>query len=369
MKSSIVLISVLLIFSTASCAKQSSSGSAENTDKFKMLFIYGGVKESDSWDRPHHAAANSLRQRLGSNIEVFEEDKVPEDKDTVQMLLDKYAAQGVNMVIGISFGHGEILRELAPSYSDIFFEQCGGFPTGDNFSVYFGRFYQARYLTGLTAGLMTRAGRIGYIGSFEFPETVRGINAFTLGVKAVNPRAQVLVYWGLTWGDPEINRQITGELFDELGVDIVAHQQSALTIGEEAAKRGKYVIGNNFDMSEAHGDTVLISPVWDWGAYYADRVKKAIIGAWHSDYIWGSMLKNNGMVKVSGFSPVVPEAVRQRVNQSYKQITSGLWDVFHGPIKDRQGRLIVPDGAGLSDQELLSMDYYVDGVIEAGVYQ
>jgi len=119
---------------------------------------------------------------------------------------------------------------------------CSGYKTAPNVGNYFGRMYQARYLSGIIAGSMTKTNIIGYVAAHPIPEVIRGINAFTLGVRSVNPKAVVKVVWTNTWYDPGTERNAADSLLD-VGADVLTmHQDTPATL-QAAEKRGKYCIG------------------------------------------------------------------------------------------------------------------------------
>ena len=123
---------------------------------------------------------------------------------------------------------------------------CSGYKTASNMGNYFGRIYQARYLTGMVAGKQTQSNIIGYVAAFPIPEVVRGIDAFTLGVKAVNPKAIVKVIWSNTWYDPAKEKQAALTLIDA-GADVITQHQDTVGPQLAAEERGKWSIGYNMD--------------------------------------------------------------------------------------------------------------------------
>jgi basic membrane protein A len=252
------------------------------------------------------------------------------------------------------------MLEVARDFSGVYFEHCSGFKTAPNMSTYFGRMYQPRYLSGIVAGKMTRTNIIGYVAAFPIPEVIRGINAFTLGVRSVNPKAQVRVVWTNTWFDPVKEREAAVALLDA-GADMISQHQDTTEPQKAAKERGLMSIGYDSDMRGFVGDSVLVSPVWNWGSYYVSTVKAILNGTWKTHQYWGGL--KEGIVKLSDFSPKVSQAVRDGVAAKQQEILNGTWDVFYGPIKDQNGKEVVPVGGKLSDADMLNMSYFVEGVI------
>lgn len=55
---------------------------------------------------------------------------------------------------------------MAEAYPDIYFSHETGYVrNGKKFNNYFGRIYEARYLSGIVAGMNTRSHKIGYVAA------------------------------------------------------------------------------------------------------------------------------------------------------------------------------------------------------------
>lgn len=107
--------------------------------------------------------------------------------------------QGPRLFLPQLPGYMDYVEKMSKQYPDVKFLHCSGYKSTDNMNNYFGRMEEPRYLSGIVAGMKTKSNKIGYVGAFEIPEVVRGINAFTLGAQSVNPNATVEVVWTHTW--------------------------------------------------------------------------------------------------------------------------------------------------------------------------
>jgi basic membrane protein A len=264
------------------------------------------------------------------------------------------------MIFATSFGYMDPMFEVAVEFDDVLFEHCSGYRTRENMSTYFGRIYQARYLSGIVAGEYTENNQIGYVAAFPIPEVIRGINAFTRGVHSVNPEAEVRVVWTNTWYDPTKEREAAVALLDA-GVDMIAQHQDTTEPQKAAQERGHYSIGYDSDMGKFVGDSVLVSAIWNWEVYYIDTVGDALNGAWKTHQYWGGL--DDGVVGLSDFSPEVSGEVKEKVAQARQKIESGNWDVFYGPVRNQDGDIVVPEGEQMSDSDMLNMNFFVQGVV------
>jgi basic membrane protein A len=284
---------------------------------------------------------------------------VPEGPDSEKAIRD-VVQQGAGMVFATSFGYMDPMDTVAKEFPKVYFEHCSGYKTELNMSNYFGRIEQPRYLSGIVAGSMTTSNIIGYVAAFPIPEVVRGINSFTLGVRSVNPNAEVRVVWTSTWYDPVKEREAAVALLDA-GADIIAQHQDTTEPQKAAQERGKLSIGYDSDMSKFVGDSVLTSPMWNWGVYYVSTVQAVLDGTWKTHSYWGGM--KDGVVALAPLSPRVPADVVAKVDAAKAKILGGQENVFCGPIKDQTGAVKVAEGQCVDDAGQLSMNWFVEGVV------
>jgi basic membrane protein A len=103
--------------------------------------------------------------------------------------------------------------------------------------------------------------------------------------------------------------------------------------------------------------------IWNWGVYYTDVVQRVIEGTWESGRYWGGW--QDGVVGLAPIGPMVPDDVRQMAEAAIAEFESGrqtIYTIFTGPINDQTGQERVPAGTAMTDEELLSMDWFVEGV-------
>jgi basic membrane protein A and related proteins len=252
------------------------------------------------------------------------------------------------------------MLQVAERFPDIVFLHCSGHKRRANMGTYFGRMYQASYLSGLVAGTMTQKKRIGYIAPIPIPEVIRIANAFVLGVRAVNPGVNVHVVWTNAWYDPATESEAANGLLD-IGADVIATQSDSPAPVQTAERRGAYGIGYNSDASKFAPGKHLISAIWNWGPYYVEAVKQVHAGTWKSTDDWWPI--GTGIVGLSPFGPAVSEATKGLVEQRQQDLVAGRFDVFWGPVKDQSGQTRITAGEKPSEAVLLSMDWFVEGVV------
>lgn len=325
--------------------------------EIKVGFIYVSPIGDAGWSYAHDLARQAMDKMPGIKTSIVE--SVPEGAQS-ERVITNMARQGYDIICTTSFGYMDPTLKVAKSFPKTTFLHCAGYKTSENVSAYFGRIYQARYLTGMVAGRMTKNNQIGYVAAFPIPEVVRGINAFTMGVRAVNPDAQVRVVWTKTWYDPTTEKEAAKGLLD-IGVDVIAQHQDSAGPQEAAQERGVYSVGYNTDMSKFAPEAHLVSAVWDWVPFYLDVVGQVRAGTWKSGNFWPGI--ETGIVDISSYGTMVPQNVQDEVNKRRQEIIDGNFVVFQGPVKDQAGNERVKSGVTMSDAELLSFDWFVEGVV------
>ncbi len=338
---------------------QNQGGSAQKPkEKIKVAMLLVGPKNDGGWSQAHYEGLMYLKDH-DPNVEVAYSENVPEGAPAEKVLRD-YCNQGYKVIFGTSFGFMDPMYNVAKDYPDVIFEHCAGYKTRKNMGTYFGRMYQPDYLAGLVAGMMTKTNYIGFVAPFSIPEVVREIDSFTIGVREVNPKAEVHVVWLNTWFDPTKEGN-AAKTFIANGADIIVSGMDSPAPLEEAQKAGIYAIGYDRDMASFAPKAVLTSRIWHWGIFYTKCLKEVEDGTWKPTQYWGGM--NEGIVDLAPFGPMVPQKVKDYVLKREQEIKDGTFKVFAGPIYDQEGKLRVPKGQELSDADKLQLQWFVKGVI------
>lgn len=325
--------------------------------ELKIGFVYVSPISDAGWTYAHDIARKDLETIPGLDVKFVE--SVDEGIQS-EPILEYFAKNKYDLIFATSYGYMDPVIKTARMYPNTIFMHCSGYKRSGNVGTYFGRIYQSQYLTGMVAGSMTKSKKIGYVAPFKLPEVIRGINAFTLGVRSENPDAQVYVLWTNTWYDPEKEKLVATKLLD-MGIDVIAQGQDSPATQVAAEKRNVYSIGYNMDMSKFAPDAHLTAPVWNWKVVYRYIVNQVISGTWESESIWWGMDK--GAVDIAPLSNQVPDHIRQKVQAVKQDIIDGRLIVFKGPVMDQQGNVRIPAHTQATDEQLLNMKWFVNGVV------
>ena len=325
----------------------------------KAAFVYVTPVFDAGWTRQHDEGRKAVEKALGTAVKTTVVDNVAEGADSERVVRD-LAQQGHDVIFTTSFGYMEPTLKVAKEFPNVKFESITGYKTDVNVSVANARYYEGRYLAGVAAGRMTQSNVAGYVAGFPIPEVLQGLNAFTLGMRSVNPKAQVKVIWLNSWFDPAKERDAAFTLFNQ-SVDVITFHTASNAVMVAAQERGKMAIAYHSDMRKVAPEAQLMAVTHEWGAYYTRRVTDVQKGQWRSGNVWAGL--KEGMIRVGDFGPKLPAKVRDEIAKVQQDIAQGKRHPFQGPIADNEGKTIAAVGQKLSDVQILNMNYGVVGVV------
>ncbi len=327
--------------------------------KPKIGFVMTGAADDAGWNGLHYSGVSSACERL--DAELLIEENVQEGTGQCAEAIHRLAEKGAQMIVLSSFGYPSEASDAISAYPNIAFYAISSEQGAGNLTSYFGRVYQVRYLSGIIAGMQTENDIVGYVAAMSNSEVNRGINAFALGVKSVNPEAEVRVVFTGTWDGEQQEQQAAQRLIDELKADVLTYHQNRHTVAATADEAGVYSIGYN-ERAQGLSDKYLTAAVWNWDKLYFSIVREFMMGSANTSRLhWYGI--DTGIVCLSEYSPLVTEQARSAVAAAENALLLGD-DVFTGIIYDNEGNQRCGEDERLSDGELFNnMDWYVDGVV------
>jgi basic membrane protein A and related proteins len=328
----------------------------------KVGFVYVSPVGDAGWTYQHDLGRRAMEQALGPRVRSTMIESVAEGADSERVIRD-LAQQGNRLVFATSFGYLEPTLRVAADFPAVAFEHAGGYKTAPNVGTYNARYYEARYLAGMLAGGVSPSGVAGYVAGFPVPEVVQGLNAFALGMRAVNPKATVKVIWLNTWFDPAREAEAATVLVNQ-GADILANHSASPAVAEVAqryaASKGVRFLGYQSDMRAYAPDAQLASVTQHWGEFYTATARAVLAGRWHPAAVWGGL--RDGMVALEAIDPKLPAALRAHVEARRQAIVDGSFRPFTSPLVDNRGKVRLAHGA-LDDAAIQHMDWLVEGVV------
>lgn len=324
----------------------------------KVGLILTGAVDEQGWNSAHYQGVRYACDKLGTELLVKE--NIPEDRECCETAIHELVKDGASMIVLSSYAYPSLVKELIQSYPKVAFYGISAEYYGENMTSYFGRMYQARYLAGVLAGRMTEKNSIGYVAAMANNEVNRGINAFTLGVRSVNPEAQVHVIWTNSWDDEEKEIAAVERLLEDEEIDLITYHQNQHFVAMAADAAGVYSIGYN-ETEEGLSEKYLTASIWNWKELYCKIVRELLVGEANSvKRHWFGI--ETGAVGLGEYSSLVPEELRQEIEDVKLWLKEN--SVFSNELYDNTGELRCGEGEILSDEMLLEkMDWYVEGVV------
>jgi len=328
-------------------------------------FIYVGSRDDYGYNQAHAQGAAAVRKMSG--VKVTEEENVPETDAVEKTMESMINLDGASLLFPTSFGYFDphILR-LAPKYTDVRFEHCGGLWTEKNpknIGSYFGYIDEAQHVSGIVAGHMTKTGKLGFVAAKPIPQVLRNINAFTLGARLANPKVTTQVIFTGDWSMPVKEAEATQSLINA-GADVITcHVDGPKTVVETAARRGAMVCGYHCNQATLAPKAYLTGAEWDWESLYPKFVTMTMKKEAISNFYRGGF--KEGLVKSSAYGAMVTEAARKQADAVRAELMSGKYVIYKGPLMDNKGGTVIPTGSEMvqTDPKLEAMGYLVEGVI------
>ena len=329
-------------------------------EPLKVGFVYVAPIADVGYTKQHDIGRLYAIDKVGKDkITTTFVENVPETADA-ERVIRQMINDGNKLIFGTSFGYMNYMQKLAKEYPDVKFEHATGYKSAPNMTNYNIRFYEGRYLAGMLAGGATKSNVIGYVAPFPIPEVLQGINAFTLGAKSVNPKIQVKVVWTNAWYDPPKDTDSAKTLIGQ-GADVLTQHTNTSAVASAAEAAGKMVVPYNSDMKSVAPNAQIAALVLNWGPYYAKKINQALENKWENKPVW--MHLKEGAISLENISDKVPADVVKKMEEVKAKINSGEFHPFTGPIKTNEGKEAVKAGETLPDDKLVTINYYVDGVV------
>lgn len=341
-----------------------AAGIAKEDIKVGVLYI-SDPAEGSGYSYTHDLGIQGMQENLGLSSDQIVR-KIVDDSDAqaTEASIRECIDEGCNVIFSTSWGYMETTAAMAEEYPDIYFSHGTGYMSnGKNFNNYFGRIYQARYLSGIVAGMNTKSNLIGYVAAQDSSnsEVTGGIDAFAIGVASVNPDAKINVIITNSWYDPEKEEAASRQLLD-MGCDVMAQHCDTAYPQTLAQERGVYGIGYNSDMSKETPDSCLTSVIWNWSAYYTSAVKSIIDGSWDGSNYYGGMAE--GLVGITNLASFAAEGTQEKVDEATAAILSGQNNVFDGVMPTNTGETAGQEGSTLDDATITGgINWYYQNVV------
>jgi simple sugar transport system substrate-binding protein len=326
-------------------------------------FVYVAPVGDAGWTYQHDLGRREMEKNLAGQVTTRFVENVPEGPDS-ERVMRQMVTRGAKIVFATAFGYMNSTVKVAAAYPDLHFFHASGYKTSPNLGIYNARFYEGRYLCGVLAGRMSKSHIAGFVAAFPIPEVLQSINAFTQGMRSVDPKAEVRVIWVNSWFDPGKEREAAQTLIAQ-GADMITHHTDSSAVVQAVEEKHKdnpdvYSFCYHTNMAKYGPTSQLTGTTHLWGDFYTKTVKEILAGTWKGTNVWGGI--KDGMIKLAPLSGAIPAPLKAEVAKLEKDIIAGRLHPFAGPVAAQDGKVMVPKGRNMTDAELGGMKYFVAGV-------
>lgn len=348
---------------TVGSAVLAAGGKAWAAEGVTIGMIYVGSKDDFGWNQSHAVGAKALKALPG--VTVLEEENVPETDAVTKTMESMIAVDGAKLLFPTSFGYFDpFMIEAAKQHPDVEFRHPTSLWDKNKHPMNLGGFFcyidQAHYVNGVAAGLSTKTNKLGFVAAKPIALVLRSINAFTMGVKQVNPNATVHVVMTGDWSLPVREAEATNALIDA-GCDVITcHVDSPKICVQTAEARGIKTCGHNADLSNLAPKGFITGAELKWGTVYTQYAGLVAKGQKLPNVNEGGYDKD--MVQSSPFGAGATESGKAAALKAIAAVKGGT-PIFVGPLKDNKGNTVSANTLGLYDPALWGTNYLLEGVV------
>ncbi len=339
----------------------------EKEDLKVGIIHIGDPADGSGYSYAHDLGIVEMQKELGlEDNQIIRKNNIPDaDPTKTEQAMKECIEEGCQIIFATSFNYMDTCEALAEEYPDVIFSHGTGYKSNDtNFNNYFGRIYQARYLSGIVAGMKTETDKIGYVAAMgsENSEVTGGVDAFAIGVAEVNPDAQVYVKVTNSWFSPTEETNAAKALIAE-GCDVIGQHCDTPNPQTEAEAAGVWGVGYNSDMQKDAPGATLTSVIWNWGKYYTEETKKVIDGTWTAENYFGGM--QEGLVDIAPLNEdLVAPGTQEKVDEAKKRIIEDGFNVFDGVLETNDGKTVGEEGKTLDDATITGgINWYYKNIV------
>ena len=324
-----------------------------NKEELKVAFLHTRSDKLSSWTYAHELGRDYAEEKLHKQIKT--KAYYLHDFQNDEEMMKWAIIDGNELIFTTSPSLLDVSKKYAVKYPKIKILNCSLNTNCSHVRTYYGRFYEAKFLTGMIAGIMTGKNEIVYIADYPLYGMIANINAFALGVKMVNPNAKIYLEWS-TMKNNKIK-----DLMKSNDISVVSDQDMIMP-SKDSDHFGLYLT------SQGKLKNHLAMPVWNWGVFYEKIIRSVLNDTWKKDaqktgyeslnYWWGI---SSGMIDVI-CSAKIPPRTRQLVNLLKQAVSDGIFHPFSGEITSQDGIKHSSEQNKITPKEIVTMDWLVDNI-------
>lgn len=324
-----------------------------SSPKLKIAFIYEKTTTSSAWTYAHELGRLHLEQTFSDEVSTVYYENV--NKDSIEEAIADAIEEGCNIIFTTTPTFVTASVKAAIDNPNVKILNCSLNTSHRYIRNYYARMHEAKFLMGAIAGAMTENNRLGYLADYPIRGSIANINAFALGAKMINPRAEVYLEWTTKKDTDSMENLRRNQVSIISGKDMVIPEDSSRFFG-------LYSMEGDYPRS-------LAMPLWHWGKFYERLIRTIMDGTWKYDdntaakkainYWWGM---SAGVIDVI-CSQNLPIGTKRLVELLKSTILSGEFNPFSGILYSQNGVVNSDPNTSLSPEEIVTMDWLAENII------
>jgi basic membrane protein A len=312
-------------------AERSSTPAPAGTTPLKVGLVFDvGGRGDKSFNDAAYAGLERARSELGVEFTTLETGEGTDREAQMRQL----AAGGSQLVFGVGFLFSDDIRNLATEFPNVNFA-CVDYTVNPNdtlppnLAALTFKEQEGSFLVGALAALLSKTGKIGFVGGMEIPLIKKFEAGYRAGAKAANPKVEVLVKYagnsGAAFKDPTKGKELGLAEYHQ-GADIIFHASGSTGLGvfEAARELKKLAIGVDSDQYDEAPGVVLTSMVKHVEVAVFNTIRAQQEGRFQGGVqVFGLAENGVGWVYDARNRALIPDAVKAKVDTFRDEIVSG----------------------------------------------
>ncbi len=345
---------------------ESIANFSSKKNQIRVAFAHYLDPIKSQWTSTHYKAIKEVENSLGNKVKIDNYFNIPTGNTCYESLED-IAKNEYDVIFTTSTAFMNDTVKVSLNHRNVRFLNASEKPSSKSVRTYYNRTFELSFILGILAGSMTFTDSVGILVSHPIPEDVRSVNAFVLGGRLINKDFNAYVKWMPDFTPKEEDIIDIDEQFSDFNCDIVWHNIACESRIDEKLG-GLFILS---DKNDTKSRLKIAYSTWDWTKHYEKILTSILDGSYAYvanslgfnnkaiSYFWGL---NMGAGKLEISERLVPESVLKTADLFIELIKSNKIDIFAGPIRDREGKLIVEKNDILSSEKIRNMDFFIEGV-------
>lgn len=324
--------------------------------ELEVVFLHEHDAQTSAWVKAHDDARVVLESTFPDRLVITRREHIEPEVDAEQVI-EEVVHDGADVVFTSSVRMMTACLKVAAQHPKVKILNCSLNTPHPKVRTYYPRTFEATYLLGLLAGIVSPSNRIGYVASYPIYGVPAAINAFAQGARAVRPQARILLRWGCLAGPDQ---------------PLDFSDQPDITVFYARDQREPADVHRDYGLCRRMPDGSLVPlalPVWRWDVIYKAIVRSILTGTWDSapssraiNYWWGM---KSGAVEIE-YADGLPAGTLQLLDLMEKQLRDGSLNIFPTEVYGQGHTLHSPVRPAYTPEELMLMDW-LDECVEGAL--